>query len=98
MITDYSGIQFDFAYMRKPIIYYHPDKLPPHYDEGGFIYDRQGFGEIVKEQDELAELLIRYMQEGCRMKDFYKNRADDFFAFDDDKSCERIYRDLLKEY
>ena len=22
MVTDYSGVQFDFAYMKKPIIYY----------------------------------------------------------------------------
>ncbi|WP_421593588.1 CDP-glycerol glycerophosphotransferase family protein, partial [Shinella sp. M27] len=28
MITDYSGVQFDFAYMRKPVVYYHPDELP----------------------------------------------------------------------
>ncbi|WP_421590398.1 CDP-glycerol glycerophosphotransferase family protein, partial [Shinella sp. M27] len=26
MITDYSGVQFDFAYMRKPVVYYHPDE------------------------------------------------------------------------
>ena len=34
MVTDYSGIQFDFAYMRKPVVYFHPPKLPPHYVEG----------------------------------------------------------------
>lgn len=95
MVTDYSGIQFDFAYMRKPIIYYHPDKLPPHYDEGGFIYDTQGFGEIVRQQKELVDLLISYMEKSCRMNEFYQKRADDFFAFKDDRSCERIYRDLM---
>lgn len=94
MITDYSGVQFDFAYMRKPIIYYHPDKLPPHYDEGGFFYDTMGFGEIVKEEDELINLLVNYMENKCQMTDFYRKRADDFFAYDDDKSCERIYKSL----
>ncbi len=95
MITDYSGIQFDFAYMRKPILYYHPDKLPPHYEEGGFIYNTQGFGEIAKKQEELVNLLIYYMEQGCQMKDFYRKRADDFFAFDDGKNCERIFKDLV---
>ena len=32
MVTDYSGVQFDFAYQRKPLVYYHPDALPPHYE------------------------------------------------------------------
>lgn len=96
MLTDYSGVQFDFAYMRKPIVYYHPDKLPPHYGEGGFHYDKMGFGEIIKEEDELVKVLIRYMETGCQMTDFYRKRADDFFAYSDDKSCERIYEDVRK--
>lgn len=95
MVTDYSGIQFDFAYMRKPIVYYHPDALPPHYGEGGFIYDTMGFGEIEKEEDDLVNLLVGYMENQCRMKEFYQNRADDFFGFADDKSSERIYESLL---
>ena len=44
MVTDYSGVQFDFAYMRKPVVYFHSPKLPPHYQEGGFSYETQGFG------------------------------------------------------
>ena len=39
MITDYSGVQFDFAYMHKPVIYFHPDELPPSYDEGAYKYE-----------------------------------------------------------
>lgn len=97
MVTDYSGVQFDFAYMRKPIVYYHPDKLPPHYDEGGFFYDTMGFGEIEKEETSLVDLLVGYMEKNCEMKEFYQNRADDFFAYADDKSCERIYDSLLKK-
>ena len=59
MVTDYSGIQFDFAYMRKPLVYYHPEELEAHYEEGTFHYDTMAFGEIVREEDELVELLIR---------------------------------------
>ena len=97
MVTDYSGVQFDFAYMRKPIVYYHPDKLPPHYDEGGFFYDTMGFGEIEKEESALVDLLVGYMEKNCEMKEFYRKRADDFFAYADDKSCERIYESLLEK-
>lgn len=96
MVTDYSGVQFDFAYQRKPVLYYHPDALPPHYTEGGLIYDTMGFGPICKEHGELVENLCEYMQNGCRMKKEYKERADKFFAYDDFNNCERIYQEILQ--
>lgn len=96
MVTDFSGVQFDFAYMRKPVVYYHTPELPPHYDEGGFIYDTMGFGEICQAEDELVELLCVYMQNGCKMSGKYRKRADDFFAFRDHNNCERIYQEMMK--
>lgn len=96
MVTDYSGVQFDFAYMRKPVVYYHTPKLPPHYVEGGFFYDTQGFGEICTEHQELVETLCDYMEHDCQLKTFYREREDDFFAFDDHKNCQRIFEDALE--
>ena len=98
MVTDYSGIQFDFAYMRKPLVYYHPEELEAHYEEGTFHYDTMAFGEIVRKKDELVLLLIDYMQNGCEMKALYKMRADDFFEFDDRNNCKRIYKELINSY
>ncbi len=96
MVTDYSGVQFDFAYMRKPVIYYHHPKLPPHYKEGGFFYDTMGFGELCTEHKELVDVLCDYMETNCKMKPFYIDRANDFFAFSDNESCRRIYDDMLE--
>ena len=93
MLTDYSGVQFDFAYMRKPVVYYHPPKLPPHYVEGVFFYDTQGFGEICTEHQELVDTLCAYMESGCALKTFYRDRQDDFFAFSDHENCKRIFED-----
>lgn len=95
MVTDYSGVQFDFAYMRKPIVYYHPKELPPHYQEGGFFYDKQGFGEICEKNEEIVDCLCDYMERDCALKPFYKNRQDDFFEYDDSKNCQRIFEDAL---
>lgn len=95
MVTDYSGVQFDFAYMRKPVVYYHPEALPPHYKEGGFFYDSMGFGEICTEHDELVDYLCEYIENECQMKEFYKERQNDFFAYSDTNSCKRIYDDML---
>lgn len=91
MVTDYSGVQFDFAYMRKCLIYYHPDQLPPHYDEGGLIYSTMGFGPICTNHEQIVDELCRAMERGCATEQEYIRRADDFFAYDDHDNCRRIY-------
>ena len=96
MVTDYSGIQFDFAYMRKPLVYYHPEELEAHYEEGTFHYDTMAFGEIVKKRDEIVDLLIDYMKNGCKMKQKYIDRANDFYEFDDHNNCKRIFDEMIK--
>lgn len=95
MVTDFSGIQFDFAYMRKPLVYLHHKDIPQHYEEGTFFYDTMAFGEIAHDNDELIDLLCEYMANGCKMKEKYVRRADDFFYYDDHKNCERIYNIMI---
>lgn len=97
MVTDYSGVQFDFAYMRKPLVYLHHDDIPKHYEEGIFTYDTMAFGEICRTNEELIDVLCDYMKNGCQMKELYKKRADEFFAFNDHNNCQRIY-DVMLEY
>lgn len=96
MVTDYSGVQFDFAYMRKPVVYFHPPTLPPHFEDGGFSYETQGFGEICTKIDELVEALCGYLDADCRTKPEYKEREDAFFAFSDHENCRRIFEDALE--
>lgn len=96
MVTDYSGVQFDFAYMKKPLVYFHPDELPAHYDDGGFFYDTMGFGEICTTSKQLVDTLCEYMENGCKMKPEYIARVDDFYHYDDHNNCERIYNEIMK--
>ena len=95
MVTDFSGIQFDFAYMRKPLVYLHHKDIPQHYEEGTFFYDTMAFGEIAKDNDELIDLLCEYMENGCKMKEEYVRRADDFFYYNDRNNCQRIYATMI---
>ena len=97
MVTDFSGVQFDFAYMRKPVLYLHSDEIPSHYEEGTFFYDTMAFGEIAHNIRELVDLLIEYMEQDCVMKEEYRRRADDFFAFHDQNNCRRVY-DVMLQY
>ena len=97
LITDYSGIQFDFAYMKKPLIYYHPKTLPPHYDSNVFDYNDNGFGPVIDNEKDLLDTIRERISQNCIMQDKYKNRVDEFFEYSDYKNCKRIYDYLIKE-
>lgn len=96
MVTDYSGVQFDFAYMKKPLVYFHPSQLPAHYENGCFFYDTMGFGPICTESEELVNTLCEYMENGCKMQPMYVERVNDFYAYDDHENCRRIYDQVLE--
>ena len=92
MITDYSSVAFDFAYLHKPVIYYqYGDDYHFNIDESYFNYETMGFGEIVKTEEELVDLIIGYMENDCKIKDEYYNRINDFFIFHDTNNCKRVY-------
>ena len=99
LITDYSSVFFDFAYMRKPVIYYQFDEeeyRAQHYRQGYFDYRRDGFGEVVTEQDALFDLLEQYLENGCSLKPEYRERIQGFFPLQDRNNCERIYKEIMK--
>lgn len=99
MVTDYSGVQFDFAYQRKPLLYYHPASLPPHYEQSkAYQYDKDAFGPIIDNHQEIVNQLCEYMKNGCEMKPEYVERANKFFAYEDFENCERIFKEIYKLY
>ena len=95
LITDYSSVAFDFAYLKKPVIYYQSNK-DYHYDEGYFDYDNMGFGEVISDVDVLLSKIRYYLNNDCMMEDKFKERVDQFFKFNDNKNCERVYKWILK--
>ena len=102
VITDYSSAAFDFSYLRKPIIYTHFDKEEFYggahiAQRGHFDYERDGFGEVEYTLDGTVDRIIEYMEKGCELKDKYRERIDNFFAFDDKNNCERLYKKLVNK-
>ncbi len=94
IVTDYSSVAFDFAYLRKPLVYCQFDKEVFYqgqiYDEGYFDYERDGFGEVEYSLEATVNRIIEYMENGCTLKDKYRERIDSFFAFHDRNNCKRI--------
>lgn len=100
LITDYSGISFDFAYMRKPVLYYHFDNLfngEHSYKENYFNYDDQGFGPVCCDQSGLVTAIGDFLEQGTEMAPQFRQRADEFFAFDDRRNCERVFDVITSE-
>ena len=95
MVTDFSSVQYDFAYMRKPVVYYH-DPVLPYWRITNFDYENIGFGEICKSADELAEVLCDYIENDCKIKEEYKNRYENFFVQSDRNSGKRLYEAVRK--
>lgn len=101
VVTDYSSACFDFAYLRKPIIYSQFDAEEffegEHvYTKGYFDYERDGFGEVEYDLESTVDRIIEYMENGCQLKDKYRERIDKFFAFNDQNNCQRVYEEIIK--
>lgn len=98
ILTDYSSVAFDFAYLRKPVVYSQFDKhtfFTHHtYSKGYFDYERDGFGEVTYDLDSTIQCLKSYIRNDCVLKDKYRERIDRFFAFNDRKNCERVYNEI----
>lgn len=98
LITDYSSIAFDFAYMRKPIIYYQFDQeeyFSKHYQKGYFDYERDGFGKVIKEEEDLVKYLMKIIN--CKDFNKYINRDKSFFTLYGNENCKRHYEIIINE-
>lgn len=95
LITDYSSVFFDFAYLKKPVIYYHPENDEYHYEGSYFDYETMGFGDVFKTSEGLFEKLDEYVDNGCVMEAEYQKRVDGFFTHTDQNNCKRVYDWIL---
>lgn len=100
IVTDYSSVVFDFVYLRKPIVYAQIDAEEffsgKHmYSTGYFDYERDGFGEVEYTLENTVDRIIEYMENGCVLKDKYRQRIDSFFAFDDHNNRERVCQKII---
>lgn len=100
LITDYSSVAFDFAYLKKPVIYAEFDKeefFKQHiYDEGYFKTERDGFGPVVKSREEAIKSILEALEKDCEIENKYKKRIEKFYKFNDTNNCKRVYEEIKK--
>lgn len=100
LITDYSSISFDFAYMGKPILYYQFDQksfFKKHLESGYFSYKKDGFGEVVKNLNDLLREIKKMELQNFKTEEKYLEKTKKFFKYIDNNNNERIYKLLIKD-
>ena len=101
LITDYSSVAFDVAYLNKAILYYQFDydevfSSGNHtYQKGYFDYNRDGFGAVAYNETELLAALKDLVDNQAKVPDLYQKRIDKTFQFRDSNNCERVYQAIL---
>ena len=101
MVTDFSSVYFDVAYLRKPLLSYCFDEddymnlRDEKFEEGYFTYERDGFGPVCRDEDSMVEALLAIADSGFVMEEKYRERVDAFFPNTDNKNCERTYQAIL---
>lgn len=99
MVTDYSTIAFDFAYLKKPIVYTQFDKEEFYktqtYDKGFFEYERDGFGPVCYDLDSAVDALIKIIDKDC--ENDYIDRVTNFFVNIDKNNSKRVIDAVLAD-
>ncbi|MDY4698348.1 CDP-glycerol glycerophosphotransferase family protein [Eubacterium coprostanoligenes] len=99
MVTDYSTIAFDFAYLKKPIVYTQFDKEEFYktqtYDKGFFEYERDGFGPVCYDLDSAVDALIKIIDKDC--ENDYIDRVTNFFVNIDKNNSKRVIDTVLAD-
>ncbi|TQR28855.1 capsular biosynthesis protein, partial [Campylobacter sp. MIT 99-7217] len=98
MITDYSSVAFEMAYLGKSTLYYQFDEEEffsgKHWQKGYFDYRKDGFSPVCVNENELFKELEALLQNEGKASGIYANNIKNTFKFKDGKCCERIYKQI----
>lgn len=97
LVSDHSSVVFDFAYLKKPVLYAHFDAdtfFDGHsYDRSNFFDDEaNGFGDVCPDYKTLVSKAVRLIESGCVMPNKYQKRVDNYFYKTDKHNSARVYR------
>ena len=90
LVTDYSDLQFRFAYLNKPVLYYYPQGLPIREEIKAEGLAKNSFGKLFFEHDKLIGHLVQEMDNDFSQPDHYARMCSSFFKYHDSHNCRRI--------
>ena len=101
LITDYSSVHFDFAYMGKLVLYYQFDReefWKKQYQQSSFDAAKDGFGPIAYDLEQLIANLHWASKTGFVLQGEYERRMKAFYQLWDEHNCDRVYEEIVKHF
>jgi glycosyltransferase involved in cell wall biosynthesis len=100
MVTDYSSVAFNAAYMDRPVVYYQFDADRvfggEHVGEGGYFdYRRDGFGPVADTLDQVVKETCAALDAGRSPQEPYASRIAATFPVRDGGCCERTFQAIV---
>lgn len=94
LITDYSSVIFEYAFLKKPLIFYVPD-LAQYVSDRDFFYpfEEYTYGQVVTDQNDLAQAVRRARFNEGRYEEFYRK----FLGACDGHASVRFVKTILEE-
>lgn len=96
LITDFSSVYFDMAYMMKPILLYQFDEKEfreGHYKKG--YLDVTNIGRRSENLNTLLDDLEFVINHNYVMEEKYLNYINGMFSMRDNHNCDRVYNNIL---
>lgn len=94
MITDYSSVALDFAYMKKPVIYYQFDEKrfrEAQYEKGYYDYRLSGLGCVTNNETDTVNAIIDSHRKKFSVSNEFLEAHKVFFPIYDNENCKRTY-------
>jgi hypothetical protein len=95
LVTDYSSMFFNAAYIERPIVYFQFDKERVdagwHLGRRGYFdYERDGYGPVTFTAGEAVAEIIKTVEAGPEPPPLYLERMQESFPRRDGRCCERV--------
>jgi glycosyltransferase involved in cell wall biosynthesis/CDP-glycerol glycerophosphotransferase (TagB/SpsB family) len=95
LVTDYSSVAFDLAYLDRPVVYYQFDQDRMMAGEhvgrpGSFDYALDGFGPVVADHTAVVAAIVAAIEGEPGLDPTYADRAARAFPIRDGRCCERV--------
>ncbi len=94
LITDFSSVAMDFAYMKKPLCYYQFDTekfRSSHHEAADFDFVEEGFGPVCRTGEEVVRAFSAAAARGFENEEAYLRRHEAYFDLWDAQNCRRNY-------
>ena len=99
LITDYSSVAFDFAYLKKEVVYAQFDRKEffenQLYDKGYYDLETNGFGPVCYDYETTIKEIISIIKNDCRVEKKYLDRINKFYYKFDKDNSKRVYEAII---